>query len=235
MDSSISEVQKLFPNEHELADLILSEMGLQTSLEQVGRKVQASYRRSISYVSGDKEGVEGASAEIEVYREINPLNDLKLLYEREKVKVEQALTTISKRHNQYLEKLIQKFPKLTNIMWEVFKRTRFIDENTANLALNPNPEEIKRARQRPYCIVSETDEEFTSRYLWLNSIHLPQNIKEKLNETPALELIEFDAKYPFGLNVGRYAFAKLDQGTRDIFQTIWDLRQPQIPFFKVAQ
>ena len=49
---------------------------------------------------------------------------------------------------------------------------------------------------------------------------------EFLGQEPNYRLVEFDANYFYG--TGRYAFA---QKNGDIFQTIWDMRRKEVPFF----
>jgi len=246
MKNTIPEIPKVFPNESELADMILAEMNLETSLEQTGRKIQAEREGTFSYMSRDHEGVKSAAAQAQVYDAINPLVDLKILCKQERAQVEQALKKVAQKYNEHIKRLIKEFPQLASIAWNVFRRTFFVDECLIDNALNPSRKLSQEVEEAEHLLRKElarrgilelklaTDRDLAENYIILNQTRLPTGISQAIKSPLVLRTISHDPWYPFGLGIGRYAFTKPDEETGDIFQTPWDLTQKEIPLLRTG-
>lgn len=246
MKNIILEIPKVFPNESELADMILAEMNLPTSLEQLGRKRQAEREGTLSYMNQDLRGIKSAVVQAQIYNTINPLVDLKTLCKTERPQVEQALKKVAQKYNEHITRLINEFPQLANVAWNVFRRTFFVDECLIDSALNPTRrlnaemEEmgklLNKALEQQGILEKKltTDKEFAENYIPFNQTRLPIGISQAIKLPLILRTVSHDPWYPFGLGIGRYAFTKPEEETGDIFQTPWDLRQTRIPLLRVG-
>jgi len=214
----------LFPGPTCLADLILAELGLPTSSDLSAARHRASFSGHYAFCNGDKEKTKSADFEASLYLDINPLRDVQMLYQREKERTLQALTNITKKHDEFIKKFQSQFPKFSDLMWQVFRRTGYVASHYAQYALE-NKDKPKSGYK--YAIEPRTDEERVGTYITLQSIHLPTGIEEMLKSPKDYRLVEFDKDYFMG--IGRYAFA--DKNNGNIFQTIWDMRQEKIQFF----
>jgi len=219
----LAKEQPLFPGQHCLANLILAELGLPTSNDLSAAQFKASLTGHYAFCEGDKEKTKSADFEASLYSDINPLRDVQMLYQREKERTLQALTNVTKKHDDFLRKFQGEFPKFSDLMWQVFRRTGYIASYYAEYALENKD---KPKSEYKYAIDPRTDEERVGTYIALQSIHLPNGIEEMLKSPRDYRLVEFDKGYFMG--IGRYAFAGKNN---DIFQTIWDMRQEKVQFF----
>ena len=221
-------LRNLFPNKYTLADLTLSKLGLPDSTEQKIQQMRAEGKMSFGFVNNDETAMNSARIEFEVLGKIDPINDLKIMYRKEKEKTIQALVDVTQNHDNALKELIQQYPILSNTIWQVFRRTLFFDGNIPYAAMNRNLEEEEKWKKSHSVMVCTTDKEFSEVYL--QDCQRLGITEKSFQIEPKYRFIEFDNDFMFGL--GRYAFAKED---KDIFQTSWDIRKPEIQFFNYSR
>jgi len=235
-------VQELFPDHLKLTDLVLKELKLPTSIEQEGMKYRASYKSTDAFISAMDSGlnpieskeVNAAVFEENLFCDIDIKRDFEILCEQEKSKVKIALYNLTQKYDRTLDGLQTKYPLLTDVMWQVFRRTGFVSSSFAHSALTSNPEENKKIKEgfkdlekAGFKIESfETDKEFAEGYIFTEQRHLPRDIRTRLKLPLNLRLVEFDKDFMLG--IGRYAFA---DRRNDIYQTIWNLQQEKAPRF----
>lgn len=219
-------VQILFPGWLDLADLVLAELELPTSTQQAGAQFRASYRATYAFLSGDVEATKAADTEANIYGDINPLRDFQLLSSKEPERTKAALQKVTTKHDNYLREFSIRFPKFADRVWQVFRRTGFMDSHLPHSAMTQTKENIEKYKKYKYVRVYETEEDFTEGYISGNRIHLPWSIREMLQVSSNYRFIEFDKDFMLG--IGRYAFANK---AGDIFQNIWDVSQEKVQFF----
>jgi hypothetical protein len=245
-------LMNIFPNEYQLANMVLFHLKLPTSEEQMIVKRRAKYQAQMgliikhmarSEVEGsnddlpeelkslaDAEKIEGALFQYSLSGQINALDDLSLLEQTERARTINALKEVTRKHDEALKRFGGKFPMFQAKMWEIFRKTREIKSHSAHYAMNKNSiieAAIKEAKSEgggEYILTLETDEQWTNYYQQQNFSWETQQL---FNIEPSYRLVEFDKNYMLG--IGRYAFAKPNG---DIFQTIWDLRQKEVQYFK---
>ena len=231
-------VQELFPDHLKLTDLVLKELKLPTSIEQEGMKYRASYKSTDAFVSAMDSGlnpieskeVNAAVFEENLFCDIDIKRDFEILCEQEKSKVKIALYNLTQKYDRTLDGLQTKYPLLTDIVWQVFRRTGFVSSSFAHSALTSNPKENESLQDGRFgdmpILIFENDKEFAEGYIFTEQRHLPSDIRTRLKLPLNLRLVEFDKDFMLG--IGRYAFA---DRRNDIYQTIWDMRQEKAPRF----
>jgi hypothetical protein len=171
-----------------------------------------------------------ASEQASIYNQISSLRDFQFQSHREPEKTRQSLNVVTQRHDSEIKTLQQKYPKLANTIWQLFRRTSYVGDLDIRMALDNSKNELllkiceQEKHQDLVIPVPITDEEKTVQYP--SSADAPSYAKEIIKQSVNYRLVEFDKNYMLG--IGRFAFARPNG---DIFQTLWDLRQEEIQLF----
>lgn len=228
----IAEKYELFPQADKLANLVLKKLGYMISTEQSVASRQAMTQgiyliaKPLSQIS--KEDVASANFHAEQwakYGGANSFRDLQQL-QLEGVDIANALKTVKQTYNELIRVCTQKSPHFMNLIWQVYRRTHQLKADYRTLERIINPPERSSFEDSPNVFpIPRTDEERVKRYQFDLRFNLDSPFLQK---EPPRRLVEFDPVYFYG--TGRFAFAS-ENG--DIFQTIWDERQKEIPLFKL--
>lgn len=240
-------LRNLFPDEFQLADLVLHHLKLPTHLELLRAKNLAEYQATAAFLTQEspdefdpedeikmkgkdpKEVMQSAELRLELIGNTNPFYNLQTLGISERQRVVQALKEVTLDYNDSFTHFGERFPKLRDIMWQVFRRTRFLESGMADYSMNPMHISKAVLEKCKYVRVAVSDDDFVKEYLLTCHHKISENSLGDLAKEPNYRLVEFDKNFMFG--IGRYAFAKPNN---DIFQTIWDLRQREAPGFSYS-
>jgi hypothetical protein len=201
----------LYPEAEWLADAVLKRNNFLTTREQ----------SSVAFIASG-------------FEKPNAFRDLELLARGPNaLDIPKELNKVKQEYNELLRKLIEASPRYIDLTWQVFRRMgakeqahRLVHRRIECIFNPPKPFEAENSPcAMPY---SRTDEERVEKLLQFGFQQEGMPIEEVLQTTPVFRLVEFDKDYFYG--TGRYAFA-MENG--DIFQTIWDRRQREVPFFAV--
>jgi hypothetical protein len=229
---NIAEKYELFPQADKLANLVLKKLKYMTSTEQsvASRRAitQSIYliAKPLSQIS--KEEVVSANFHAEQwakYGDINPFRDLSQL-QADGVDVIKTLKEIKQTYNELVSVCMQRSPEFMDLVWQVYRRTHQLKVEYHNLEWIINPPERSELEDSPNVIpIPRTDDERLKQYGFNLRLDLDSPLLQK---EPFRRIVETDHDYFYG--TGRFAFASLNG---DIFQTIWDERQKEIPLFKI--
>lgn len=224
---NLPENYELFPQTDKLANLVLKKLGYLTTKEQCSAARQASMSGIQSYLAGESpEKINFYVEQQAQFSDINPLRDLAQL-QADGVNVAKALKEVKQTYNELVKVCAQRSPEFMDLIWQFYRRTHLLkaDYHCLERIINPPEDIVVETKCFALRDFPKTDAERVKNYQFDCKFSKEDPAMQK---EPFRRIVETD--YSYFYNTGRFAFASING---DIFQTIWDERQKEIPLFKL--